>query len=255
MYSPNNIRFRIVSSSAIARFRQDQAFDFNELINNEAYSFSAEARETLLLNYDLWFKFILRLEKVLIRNHQSTEKLGALVEHIEMFAHEVVTEIDDIVRSHPTIFDSHSKSSHAIRKAYGLYHEYLLKLLLGCRGDSMYVAFPKIVNAISNCLHNLLFILHEVENLKKGNAFLSYTLEVDELIDALGHCPLTYRAKLYHETFGIDQFVIKNYTSGEVNDFCIDWIYKEGCGVSRIEKLQNFEHPDVELPDTSKISK
>jgi hypothetical protein len=234
MYSPNNIRFRIVSSSAIAQFRQDQAFDFNELINNTEYSFSSEARETLLLNYDLWFRFILRLEKVLIRHHTG-EQLGRLVEHIEMFAREIVTDIHEVMKTNPEIFDTNSVRWNIVDKAITSFYDHVLRQIHKCTEDTMYTAFPKIVIAISNALNNLLFILHETENLKNGHYFLSYTDEAVEIYVDGFPCPLIQRAKLYQDAYGESTFVLKNYTKKPVVDKCIDNLAEAGAIVTSID--------------------
>jgi hypothetical protein len=228
MYSPNNIRFRIVSSSAIAQFRQDQAFDFNELINNHEYSFSPESREILLLNYDMWFRFILRLEKVLIRNHHTTDELGSFVEHIEMFARETIVEIGDIMSSHPDLFGTGTPVANVITKSSAVFSDHILRTILACNHESMYTVFPRIVTAISNSLNNLLFILHETENLKLGNAFLSYTDEVKEISAAEEKCILTDRAKLYQSLNACEGFILKNYTSAEVDADCSTSLVENG---------------------------
>lgn len=231
MYSPNNIRFRIVSSSAIAQFRQDQAFDFNELINNLEYSFSPEAREILLLNYDMWFRFILRLEKVLIRNHHSSDALGSFVNHLEMFARETVNEIHDTMASHPEMFGLRRPVSAAIDKAYKMFTDHVMRVIVGTSKETMYSAFPIVVTALSNCLNNLLFVLHETENLAKGQPFLSYTEEVREILDATDVCSLTQRAKLY----GAESFVIKNYTNREVDPRCIKSLQANGIVITDVK--------------------
>ena len=134
----------------------DQAFDFNELINNTEYSFSQDSRETLLLNYEIWFRFVCRLERILIRNENAQDKLGVISEHIGMFARDILSELDDIMQAHPSIFNSHTKTT--VKKASAVFIDYIFKVIEESAEESMYVAFPKIVTAISNSLHNLLFI-------------------------------------------------------------------------------------------------
>jgi hypothetical protein len=256
MYTPNNIRFRIVSSAAIAQFKQDQAFDFNELINNEAYSFSAEARETLLLNYEVWFKFICRLEKMMIRTLHANDLLGELTLSIDMLARDILTELEDVIQTHPTIFNATSPTTQLIAKAHFPYTNNVFDVISSCREQTMYLAFPRIVNAISNSLHNLLFILHEVENLKKedGHNFLSMTEEVIEIWNATGVCPLQTRAALYYVTFNAYEFSIKNYSGVPINPECIELLTAVGIVVKSVDALDNFEHSACALPDTHKIA-
>jgi hypothetical protein len=241
IYTPNNIRFRIVSSAALAQYKLDQAFDFNELINNAEYSFSQESRETLLLNYEIWFRFVCRLERILIRNEHAQEKLGILAEHISMFASDILSELDDIIQAHPTIFNVHTKTT--VKKAYSVFIDYIFKVIGDTENESMYVAFPKIVTAISNSLHNLLFILHEVEHLKSkdGNYFLSFTDEAEEIITRLGTCPLILRAKLYSEMFGVTSFAVKNYSCIELDQSCVEYFKSLGFTLTGVESLQTGE--------------
>lgn len=250
MYTPNNIRFRIVSSSAIAQFKQDQAFDFNELINNEAYSFSPEARETLLLNYELWFKFICRLEKMMIRMMHSNDALGDLVVSMDALAKDTLMESEDVIRTHPTIFNSGSPTTALIMKAHRPFIDHIFDMIVKSRQLSMYLAFPKIVAVISNCLHNLLFILHEVEKLKKneGENFLSMTHEIFEIWDITGVCPLQTRAALYRKEFAVNEFFIKNYSGRKVEPQCFELMSDVGVTIKGVNDLNNFDHAHCVLP-------
>jgi len=244
MYTPNNIRFRIVSSCAIAQFKQDQAFDFNELINNDAYSFSPEARETLLLNYELWFKFIGRLEKMMIRTMHSNDAIGELVVAMDALAKDTLTELQDVIQTHPTIFNTESPTTALIMKAHRPFIEHIFDTIGKSRDLSMYLAFPRIVNAISNCLHNLLFILHEVENLKKaqGENFLSMTQEIFEIWGVTGVCPLQTRAELYSKAFSVNEFFIKNYSGRQVEPLCFELMGQVGVTIKGINDHDNFDH-------------
>lgn len=255
MYTPNNIRFRIVSSAAIAQFKQDQAFDFNELINNAAYKFSAPARETLLLNYELWFKFICRLERLMIRTLHSADKLGQLTETIEVQAKDIMLELDEVIKSHPGIFNA-GPQTILIQKAHTPYIEQLYAEIRDCVNDTMYIAFPKLVTIISNNLHNLLLILHEVDNLvmKNESPFLSFTDEVFPIWDRTGVCPLQTRSQLYRNEYDISEFVLKNYRGIPVPPACFENLAKVGITINGIDDLDNFEHSACSLPNTDKIA-
>lgn len=254
MYSPNNIRFRIVSSAAIAQFKQDQAFDFNELINNEAYKFSAEARETLLLNYELWFKFICRLERLMIRTLHSNDKLEHLTETIEIQARDIMVELDEVIKSHPSIFNA-GPQTLLIQKAHQPYIENFYTEVRGCKNDTMYLAFPKMVTTISNNLHNLLLILHEVDNLvcEHQAPFLSFTDEVFPIWDRTGVCPLQTRSQLYYKEFDVNEFHLKNYRGVPVPQACFENLGKVGIKIIGIDDLDDFDHDTCTLPDTHKI--
>lgn len=239
MYTPNNIRFRIVSSSVISQFKQDQAFDFNELINNyDVYSFSSEARETLLLNYELWFKFICRLEKMIIRTMHSNDSLEGIVPSIDALVRDVVTEMDEVVNTNPTVFGANNFPSRTIALAFKPFTDNISEVVKRCKDDTMYLAFPKIVNAISGGLHNLLCILHEIEALRTpevSDDFLSLTDTAFEVSKNLNVCPILERAISYRDYFGIKSFYIKNYTHQEVPNDLVERLKSNGFEVTKID--------------------
>jgi hypothetical protein len=219
VYTPNNIKFRIISSTSLAQFKHDQAFDFNELINNDAYSFSSESRETLLLNYEVWFKFICLLEKIFIKSVHTDDTISTLASTIHYVAIDTIAELSTVIKQHPEIFRKHSSPHGIINTAHTAFVNEVLRVIDGCGDDTMYIAFPKIVSAISSSLHNLLFILHEVEKLnnKKGHYFLSLTDEILALTKNSKSNPLVDRAVMYQDTFGVSKFVLKNYTNSELS--------------------------------------
>ncbi len=244
-YSPNNIRFRIVSSNALAQYKLDQAFDFNELVNNMNCSFSQESRETLLLNYELWFRFIVRLERILIKNQNATESLGTIVDHFILLGRDIVVEIEEVMQTHPDLFKSHAK--FIVRKAFVPYIEFIFDTIKKCESDNMYIAFPKIVTAISGALHNMLFILQEMEDLKKCedishkdcSHFLSYTSESKDIQNTIESCPTFTRASLYKKVYNTSNFIVKNYTHDDVYKNCQSCIHsasQEGIKISKVEE-------------------
>lgn len=223
MYTPNNIRFRIVSSNSVAQYKMDQAFDFNELVNNADYSFSQESREILLLHYELWFRFIIRLERVLIKNGNATDAIGSLAENFVMLAQDICSEIDDVTQSHPNLFKSHTKT--LVKKAFAPFLLWIFDTIANTGKDNMYVAFPKIVTTISSSLHNILFILQEIESIKdhatdSSKHFLSYTEETETVRSITKSCPMQIRAKLYKTAFNLESFHIKNYAGDAYDNGC-----------------------------------
>jgi len=91
-YIPNNINFRIVSSTSIAKFKQDQAYDFNEIIKQRDV-ITAPAREVILLEYDHWFKWIVKLEKVFLLLNEE-DKNDTLIQKTDVLLR---NEMDDIL--------------------------------------------------------------------------------------------------------------------------------------------------------------
>lgn len=237
MYSPNNIKFRIVSSSVIAQFKQDQAFDFNELVNNhDVNSFSKESREILLLNYELWFKFICRFEKMIIRTLHSNDSIDCIVDCLECLISDLLTNAKEIINTNPAIFSTNEYPAQITEFAFKPFVDNILATIKECRNDTMYIAFPKVVTSISTALSNLLCILQEIEVLRTlptHDDFLSYTYGAIDVKERMNICPLLERANLYRSKFGVTTFAIKNYTKdqipqGLIDDFCLEGFVIQG---------------------------
>lgn len=218
-YYPNNIKFRIISSSAIARFKADQAFDFNELINNHTNSFSREAREIVLLNYDIWFSFILNLEKQFIRTKHDGEIIGDdLVSKILFDAKRTVNEIVLTMKENPQIFRKTLADYSSLELAISPYLKLFFDDIENIKNDSMYVGFPKIVSSLSKVLLNILAILNEMEHIKSSLPFLIYSPMTKEIYSRFKENCLLERAKIYKNKNGNSTFLIKNYTDLEIDE-------------------------------------
>lgn len=219
MYTPNNINFRIVSSNAISQFKLDQAFDFNELVNNESdVDFTVESREILLLNYEIWFRYILKLERLFITHSESKNVEGTTTAYMIASAEDAIENIENIMISNPEFFGTGIKDT--IKKANGIYHQQIGASISNAFDNSIYTAFPLIVTAISSALHNLLFMLQECEYLlkskTKSHAFLSVHTSTTEAIlgDDMTHNAIIERAIAYREAYGVESFEIKSYEDG-----------------------------------------
>jgi hypothetical protein len=132
---------------------------------------------------------------------------------------------------------SHSKM--LVKRAFDPFLKWIFHTLKSAKDDNMYVAFPKIVTTISSALHNMLFILQEMEDLKTCSAaegihdecphFLSYTNESIIVKKELDICPTFLRAQLYKSEFGVDGFYVKNYTDQEILKACGDCVNRAYC--------------------------
>lgn len=76
-YYPNSIGFRIVSSTALEKWKNVQAFQLNQ-ISNGKFSFCRHEKEILLLQYDLWSRWLQEVENLFIeicneRSHRLCE--------------------------------------------------------------------------------------------------------------------------------------------------------------------------------------
>ncbi len=221
VYVNNNIDFRIVAAHAIAQFKQNQAFDLNELVNNPHFKFSKESREIMLLNYDYWFSFIMKIERIFVKRHGNKPIHHDLFDRIKIMIHDTIKEIDDVMNENPTFFNINAKK--LLNDDNSIFKQYLLQVLDEKILDkSIFIAFPSLVVAISDSLNNLLFQLQEIEYLTdsdiKSNAFISFTEQCEHINKLENINIILERAKCYNMCFGVSSFHIKNYTNKDISN-------------------------------------
>lgn len=241
MYTPNNINFRIVSSNALSQFKSDQAFDFNELVNNQSIvDFCVESREVLLLNYEIWFRFILKIEKMFIAHDEKATLDSSNAAFIHSMAKDAIENIEQIMVSNPQFFGI--KTREILKSANSLYHKQVFASIGEVEGETIYMSFPRIVSAISTTLHNLLLMLQECEYLLNSDtmsrAFISYSPTV---LDNKQNVPsaqdiLVEKAKSYKSAFGVDSFEVKSY-HGAIDDSVLNLMKQHGFNVKRVTEI------------------
>lgn len=220
-YIPNNINFRIVSSNALAKFKNDQAYDFNE-IKSKPNTYSAAAREVVLLEYDHWFKWIVKLEKVFLllseydKADALSQKTCVLLQAEMDDIHEVMSVYTDFFSSDLTNFISsiHRYSTEALKSSI----EYILN------NHDIFSAFSKIVHLISLYLQQILISLEEYElvysaacNFKTNDNIILYYSDWSKEIEGCGEsiCPSVERARYYKTHFSVNNFVVTTYNNNE----------------------------------------
>jgi len=229
----NNLSFRVVSSNAIAKFKAGQAFDFNELARKNN-SFSASSKETLLLEYEYWFKWVLRVEKIFLMLGEE-ESPKVLVDQLCNSVKLEFGEIEDMMRCHPEVFEQvtvdfisvlHKSLSDALCA--------LIRLELA--EADMFSAFSLVSNNISDYLQLVLFSLYELEAISnKEPAFIDVSTFCHNTKCDTGICILTEKAKYFRDTFDVDKFIIKNYTSHDITDECMTIFAENDLSIERID--------------------
>lgn len=238
-YIPNNINFRIVSSTALSKFKHDQAFDFNE-INKHRDEISSAAREVILLEYDHWFKWIVKLEKVFLLLGEN-DKVDTLIQKTEVLLR---TEMDDISEIMSVYTDFFSPTLTAF---INFVHRYSIENLksafsMTLSENDMFCAFSKIVYYISLYLQQILLALQEIEYLIKnkdlttGKLFFSGWCK--ESCGFEGHCPIVERAAYYQKMFKISAFEITNMSSGDVPAVCLAKLKDAEIQITEIRSVQ-----------------
>lgn len=214
-YIRDNISLRKASSFAKSEFLQAEHY-YLELITTGSFIFDDITRQIVLLYYDNFFKFVIRLERYFIFTENNLNQNYIFAEFRSTF-----TDIYDIMRSNPIEFgdnDNYIKqvqeSNDIILDALGI----LCKNLQGMNTDEIFI---KIINFTNLYIQDLIHILHEIQNLKTQlePPFLSMTSYIFQLLP-FGIFGLTHRANLYRKFYGVNHFVIKKYI--DIPDSCIE---------------------------------
>lgn len=240
-YIPNNINFRIVSSNSIAKFKQDQAFDFYEIVKM-GDKISDPAKEVILLEYDHWFKWIILLERsfLLLTEHDNDDKV---FDQVDLMLKTEMSDIIDIMSIHTEFFDPE------LTKFVRFIHKYSTDALSvtiknAIKLNDLGVAFSKIVFFISIYLQQVLFAMQEIESIDENKIselfYSGWCKEVCEVEDGIckGICPITERAKYYSELKKCNKFIIKNITKNDLSDECVRKMEKHNIIITEIKRVQ-----------------
>lgn len=243
-YVQNNINFRIVSSHTISKFKEAQAFDFNE-INTAEYKdkFSKATREIVLIEYDYWFKFILEVERYFLQYGEDKKLASCCKTKIKPILDQVFTYIEDILISHDELF-SNSLIDY-VMKIHHIAKQPLSEMLNELEGQSIFIAFPLVVKIISAYLQMVMFSMfefnHNVINSKmEKEKILCFTDLVDFDAKYEKIYAITERATLMKELFDVKEFAIKNYKHVDASH--IETVFKQlaekGIKITNLSDIQ-----------------
>jgi len=190
-FVPNNIKFRIVSSQAIATFKNDQAVDFHAIVVDA--SIDAMAREAMLLLYDRMFSFILCFERQCLA-HGEMKSMELLSQSLVSHVADGCLEIDEVMQNNQDHFDRRIQC--VVRELQEIFVE-ALKLLIALDkwdADVPMTVFPRFVSFISNYLLLAQNSLMCVEKLTKGgDAELQMTNWSKDLLEEALKIPVRER--------------------------------------------------------------
>ncbi len=234
-YTRNNVSFRIVSSKAIAEFKNSQAFMFTQLTEGK-YKFADTPKELLLLLYDNWFRWIVFLERYCLFTDTFTEH------DIKKVCAEGQSVIDDIYRianTNASIFDAEFIDTWIqTQKAID---EYVFIILEESKGKQNIEVFPQAVTALILMLNSSLFVLHEIDSLLyAGRQFVSIDKLVIELYNKNKSFLPSERFIVYRSRSDINELDVKCYVPSscvENNDFetiYLPLLEKEGAVIKDI---------------------
>lgn len=245
-YVQNNINFRIVSSHTISKFKEAQAFDFNE-INTAEYKdkFSKATREIVLIEYDYWFKFILEVERYFLQ-YGEDKKLGSCCSgQIKPILDHMFNYIEDILISYDELFSA--SLVEYVTKIHQIAKEPLSKLLNELEGQFVSMAFPLVVKIISAYLQMIMFSMfefnHNVINSKmEKEKILCFTdlIDVDAKYEKI--YAITDRACLMKDLFGVKEFAIKNYKHVDAPriEAVVKQLAEKGIKITNLSDIQAY---------------
>lgn len=255
-FYPNNIDFRIISTKAIERFKDLQAFQLNE-IRNGMYVFGASKRELLLLKYDLTSKVLTEIENLCIEHNSVTNTATSEVINasLELYkkAHKVFT---DIVLTHKKENFDH-KFTKVWLEVHEIVHEIIVEKVIDLEGLNLLIFFDEIVNIIAQKMECTLMEIYEIDvhmtkighifkgdfpsdtclaelrrsklklvcsegenfqdsNLNTNNFMIVLTRQLNDL-DKDAERLLRHKLSLYSRTFNFDKFTIKNLTMNKAS--------------------------------------
>lgn len=249
-FHPNNINFRILSSKAIEKWKNVQAFQLNQITNGK-FHFHAHKREILLLKYDLWSLFIYETENLMIdlsSNDLGDEITPEDIDHIIDLADKTTRVYKDILLEDP----NHRFNTGFVNiwlEAHELACNLMLNQLKGLSGFSYDIAFTGIVDIVTAMMQYTLFELHELNSLlcffgsrcsrcfpeeDRGLATTPFMVitNLEETSFALTNQYLVFeRYKIYKKYMNIRSIYFKNYLNGRIPHEIFDKFEEDGVDI------------------------
>lgn len=195
----NNIQFRIIASIALESYKHNQAFLLNELCFG-TYEFGGTAKEALLLLYDVWFRWTLKVERYCLASGKALTARD--ISRLETEAQEAQETVFSIMVSHPKDFDE--KFLEVWRGTHKHIDAYILGVIRSQQEKPATEAFPAIVSQLNNYLTSTLYELHEIDSIVQGKQpFLSFDELAVRYYEKAGLSIPLERYKVYEELLGI----------------------------------------------------
>ncbi len=212
-YQRNNIIFRISSASAISKFKQVQAHSFTQLARKE-FNFDEGAKEVVLLSYDRFSNWIIRIEKISISVGEQYTPANLKAPFVESFLDELRV-IQNVMLSHSNLF--YPDLNAYVKLIHDYSAELIPDMITNSMVNSMDTAYAAIVGITSDYLQHILVAMHEYNNnivhKTKQPPFVSianFCLNLEYPL--LKYTPCLKRLKFFKEAGVGDTFILKNYS-------------------------------------------
>ena len=207
-YTKNNIELRIVSSQIMADYKQMQADNLDEMLNGK-HPFPQGTREIFLLKLDIWYRFLLMVEKYLIKEHTPTLTNKQLI-HILDLAEVAFNKYNTTIKDNPNEFN------HKIFPLWTKIHTPLFECFINYIkmqvNKKTFYALDNIGKKLIKILRGTLFELFEIDSLEKGKKpFLVFGNIEYDLLKAKSLNLIKFRLQEYKLKYNIEEIYIKNF--------------------------------------------
>jgi hypothetical protein len=228
-YQRNNIIFRIASADAIGAFKKAQAHSFVQLSRKEI-NFDESAKEVILLEYDRYSQWIMKVEKYFLTNsnhHTASVPESLLCTLVDSFNDELKL-IEDVISKHVDVF------SNDVFEFVKMVHT-CIKTVMQDKFSTLVSldicsAVILIIESVSDYLQHLLVSLHEFNNnliTKDQPIFICVTdFSIGSTLEKndFNECK---QSAWFFKNHGLGQsFVFKNYSSLDVFDTARTYLSK-----------------------------
>lgn len=161
MYQQNNIEFRIASADAIGKFKTTQAHSFIQVCRRE-FEFDISSREAVLLSYDRFSSWLMKLEKLFLREEEKRKPSKALLDLT------MATFIDELRHIEGTCIENPTVFAPGLVEFVKIIHTYA-PTLMRAGVDMAFTqtpsrAFASLANCLSDYLQHVLISMHEYNN-------------------------------------------------------------------------------------------
>lgn len=161
MYQQNNIEFRIASAGAIGKFKTTQAHSFIQVSRRE-FEFDISSREVVLLSFERFSSWLVKLEKLFLREEEKRKPSKALQDLVLTTFTDELRQIEGTCLENPMVF------SNGVVEFLKIIHTYapvLMKSGLDMAfAENPSRAFAALTDCLSDYLQHVLISMHEFNN-------------------------------------------------------------------------------------------
>lgn len=215
MYQQNNIEFRIASADATSKFKATQAHSFLQVCRRE-FQFDISAREVVLLSYDRFSGWLLKLERSFVTEHGRSLSPRMVRLAYDLFAEEL-NKIEEICMENPAIFKTDVCELLKVIHSYA--KEVVAYAITKAQSISVPSAFVMLSEIISDYLQHVLIAMHEFNNniVLKKTPFIG--VHHFSLLSKPHFISMLTRAQFYSTRLtNSAEFTVKNYTHEDISN-------------------------------------